>query len=79
MTDLESVVEDGQMTLRKKRPLWRTPTRTAALAVLDEIRNFEKSKVVIALIQGERKIVVYKDCKVWYMCGTNMDTQHNEV
>ena len=44
MTDLESVVEDGQMILRKKRPLWWTPTRTAALALLDEIRNFEKSK-----------------------------------
>ena len=42
MTDLESVEEDGQMMLRKKRPLWQTPTRTATLAVLDGIRNFEK-------------------------------------
>ena len=40
--DLESVKEDGQMMLRKNRPLWWTPTKTAAFAVLEGIRNIEK-------------------------------------
>ena len=48
ITDLDSVEEDGQMMLRETRPLWRTPTKTAAFAVLDEFKNIAKSKVVIA-------------------------------
>ena len=36
-SDLETVEEDGQMMLRKKRPLWWTPTKTAAFAVLEGI------------------------------------------
>ena len=42
MSYLESVEEDGQMMFRKKIPLWQTPTKTAAFAVLDEFRNIEK-------------------------------------
>ena len=45
MSDLESGEEDGQMVLRKKRPIWRTPTKTAAFASLDEFRNIEKKRV----------------------------------
>ena len=41
MSYLESVEEDGQMMFRKKIPLWQTPTKTAAFAVLDEFRNIE--------------------------------------
>ena len=42
MSDLESVEEDGQMMLYKKRPLWQTPTITVPFAVLDEFRNIVK-------------------------------------
>ena len=40
--DLESVEEDGQMMFCKNRPLWWTPTKTAAFAVLNVFRNTEK-------------------------------------
>ena len=46
MSYLESVEEDGQMMFRKKIPLWQTPTKTAAFAVLDEFRNIEKWSVI---------------------------------
>ena len=51
--------------LRKIRRLWRTPPKTAAITVLDEFTNIEKSRLVVALRVDHNKIssihiVVYR-------------------
>ena len=56
MSDLESVEEDGQMMLHKKRLLWRTLITSAALAVLDEFRNIKNAG--LSQLYVDRKSVV---------------------
>ena len=57
--------EDGQMMFCKKIPLWQTPMKTAALALLDEFRNMKKARSGVE----------------WNMCGngTNRETHLNKI
>ena len=85
MSDLESVEEDGQMMLHKKRPLWRTLITSAALAVLDEFRNIKNAglpQLYVGSVKNgsdtvREEIVDHRDLEEWYMLGncTNRDTQ----
>ena len=87
MPDLESVEEDVQMMPCKKIPLRRTPTKTAAFAVLDEFRNIIKSG--LSQLYGGRSVKNGSDIEreevgsydAVLMCsnGTNRATHLNIV
>ena len=83
----ESVEEDVQMMPCKKIPLRRTPTKTAAFAVLDEFRNIIKPG--LSQLYGGRSVKNGSDIEreevgsydAVLMCsnGTNRDTHLNIV